>query len=565
MSAGTETVDEPTMEDRPAARQLSRRIDWRFLMDDPRLGHVVYDGPEPGTLRPALRRQALSVTSLARVGAPRETDGEAPPADLAVLRQPGRRELRAARRALAGGGRLYCELDRRAGLSALLPSVGRAPDDDDGGRDSTLLWGEAGALLRDAGFTDLRAHLHYPSFEECREIVPLEAPALSLSLGRHLPWLPAGWGRVAGGLGARSLGRLAPYVSLLARAGGSAPAADGARPSWTGPFRPGPSALAVTPRFRASAHVVLLVPDADGRRPERVVKVARRADRSEPLAREAANLRKVQEARPGGFDSIPRLEATGRVDGTAFLVESGLGGRPMDRSYVRRRPGASVDAVAGWLRELHRATVRRVRPREQAYRRLVTRPLERLARTVPLDGEDGELLAATRRLARPLRREAWPTVFEHGDLCHPNLLWDPDRGPGVVDWERANPEGLPAADLFFFLAYVAVARRRAADREGYVGAFDDAFLRPSRYGEEAVDRYAAGLDISPPVLRALFAVCWPRQLARVVGALAPEAADRGDRLAPEAAAWIRRHRFFVFWRRAVREAERLRLGGGGSP
>lgn len=85
----------------------------------------------------------------------------------------------------------------------------------------------------------------------------------------------------------------------------------------------------------------------------------------------------------------------------------------------------------------------------------------------------------------PLRSMQLPLVFEHGDLSYPNLLLLPTGEPGVLDWELANPDGLPACDLFLFLTYVAfsgITCRRAAPT---VRRFKVHFL-PKRRADKSV-------------------------------------------------------------------------------
>src|SRR5262245_53963786 len=70
-----------------------------------------------------------------------------------------------------------------------------------------------------------------------------------------------------------------------------------------------PQCLLVTPRFRASGHVVFVVLSERTGDPLLVAKVPRLLEASASIEREAAGLQLVQQLRPGGFDSIPRLIA----------------------------------------------------------------------------------------------------------------------------------------------------------------------------------------------------------------------------------------------------------------
>src|SRR5512141_1974117 len=95
------------------------------------------------------------------------------------------------------------------------------------------------------------------------------------------------------------------------------------------------SCVLVTPRFRASRHVVFLVLPEGQAEPVLVAKVPRLAGMNQGVEREAANLRTAQASRPRGFDSIPRLVAYESYRGQPLLVETALRGPLMDPGRVR--------------------------------------------------------------------------------------------------------------------------------------------------------------------------------------------------------------------------------------
>src|SRR4051812_32640594 len=96
------------------------------------------------------------------------------------------------------------------------------------------------------------------------------------------------------------------------------------------------SSVVVTPRFRASNHVVFLVLGPRGPEPLLVAKLPGRGGASARVEREVANLRAVQASRAGGFDSIPRVVAFEQPLGQPILVETALAGRAMDPPAVQR-------------------------------------------------------------------------------------------------------------------------------------------------------------------------------------------------------------------------------------
>jgi aminoglycoside phosphotransferase (APT) family kinase protein len=308
------------------------------------------------------------------------------------------------------------------------------------------------------------------------------------------------------------------------------------------------SYVMVTPRFDSSRNIVFLVYRIHSSVPALVVKIPRIDDLGGFLAREAESLRAVHRARPGGFDSIPRLIAH-RVQGEELvLVETALTGRLMRPSVVRRRPRECVVAALRWLVDLQLTTLQRSSWNDNDYQRLVGEPLDTLERVVAQDEEGSRLAAETRRLIAGLREAPLPLVFEHGDLSSPNLLLLKDGGLGVVDWELSHPKGLPLVDLLFFLAFVAFAQRDARTPATSVEAFRRAFFGPAAWARRHVVRYVEQFPLPVSTLNALFVLCWCRYLSNlsVRTASAGIAADASRRLAR-----LRGDRYWHLWRYAV--------------
>lgn len=159
-------------------------------------------------------------------------------------------------------------------------------------------------------------------------------------------------------------------------------------------------------------------------------------------------------------------------------MQTALAGPPLDRESLQRDVERSVAAVADWVVELSRADRDTAARADESYERLLEKPLRRFGAVLP---EDSDLVERTLELVRPLREGHVPPVFEHGDLSHPNLIRLADGRVGVVDWELAEPRGLPAHDLCFFLAYAAFARGRAGTTDQQLRAFDEAFFGPDAW------------------------------------------------------------------------------------
>jgi aminoglycoside phosphotransferase len=314
------------------------------------------------------------------------------------------------------------------------------------------------------------------------------------------------------------------------------------------------TALLVTPRFKASAHVVYLLLSKGRPEPRLVAKVSRMPGHSDSLEREWSNLEAFRARWPEGADTAPRAIRFDRYDDHAILLETALVGQAMDPARVRRDPEQCCRSVLTWLTALGNASHQREQPAGW-FERLVAEPLDIFEALVPPTGERRQLLERTRELAEPLRNLYLPLPFEHGDLSHPNLLLLEGGRAGVLDWEVAIPSGLPACDLFFFLTYVAFARHRSRARGNYLHAFRSAFFDDRPWTRPYVQEYARALSLPEAALTPLFVLTWARHVTSLLTRL-PGVSETPP-LPPPVLKWLEANRFYALWQEAVARANGL--------
>ncbi|HEY8169612.1 MAG TPA: phosphotransferase [Candidatus Limnocylindria bacterium] len=514
--------------------EAARRVDWRFLLDDPHLDSVACLLPGDERLPDALAALGVEVSS----GTAAELSGAERQWSVVVLdlrrSDAGNETLIATAVGLAKpGGWVLIDLPARARLLGHLARTERA--------------------LRSTDLERTHRHWHMPSRKAATHIVSLDDPvAIRAALRRH----GSSRRHRTRASAARRIASLAPPdllggdVTILARrAGGTKPASP-----WPGLGSVGselaassglvrPSFILLTPRYPASAHVLLLIVADDGAT-RLVAKVARLREDGASLALEAEHLAALA-ASPIERGSIPELVTLDRVSGHAVLVESALRGRPLDRPLVRRNPGGWIMAARGWLEGMPTSDS----GPDDDVGVIADEALDRIASAVTGNEPASDLVARAWQSMAPLRHQSLPRPFEHGDLSHPNILvLDGDR-LGVIDWETATRHGVPLHDLCFFIGYVALSTgapgeppfegllRVLAHRDwGAVGA-----LR----GE--LDRLGVDRELMP----ALVLCCWTRSLARIMDRLGfvPEAeATSGS---------MRRDRYYAMWEGTVRGYEQL--------
>ena len=423
--------------------------------------------------------------------------------------------------------------------------------------------------LTELGFSDLQAHLHWPTFETCRAIIPIGSGMkeplcllldqrfrgrFRLGLGRGMGWLasqlPRCWvscfsilGRRGPGDGENTqiTGRLARFAAPVgSRSDHQRKTFDtspqgGARPSHSLP----PERLGVTlltPRFRASRNVTFLGCHLGGGGIRVVAKTPRLREDGSALQAEAKRLDSIQSLRPGGFDSLPRILSVEEFGGRTLLIESALPGLLLSPTRLRRSRRRACRQVTSWLIDFHLATRRIERPDLNG---LLMAPLERIGRALPRL----ELVTRSRQGLSEILHSSLPTVCEHGDLSHPNLILESNTKLGVVDWGWAEIRGLPTVDLFFFLIYATRAGEPLNET-----ALERTFHPREGWALPFIDRYARQLKLDRNWLRGLFIACWVRSVARTLDRLRSERTD----LSKSQRDWLVQHPYVAAWEYALR-------------
>lgn len=314
--------------------------------------------------------------------------------------------------------------------------------------------------------------------------------------------------------------------------------------------------ILATPRFRTSRHVVFLfLTRSNHPKVVLVAKLPRLKSLQADTEREAANLNAVQAAHSGNLDTAPRVLAAEAHRGQYLLLETAIDGQPLSPIMLRRDVDSSCGSVIDWLVQMQQPTRTLSTDHADWFDHLVEQPLTYFTRVFPLTRAEGRLLEKAYKLVTPLHLESFPLFFEHGDLSHPNLVIMPDGRIGVLDWELAEPKGMPAHDLFFFLTYAAVAQINDRHREAITTAFHQAFFRKSSWTAPYIKRYVQQTALSPQLLKPLFVLCW----TRYVGGLLKRVNGPAQQTTAETAVWLRSNRYYKLWRHTLEHVTEISL------
>jgi len=318
------------------------------------------------------------------------------------------------------------------------------------------------------------------------------------------------------------------------------------------------SCVMMTPRFRASSHVICFILVEGRTEPTFVVKLPRLPGDHSRLDREVTNLNAANHNRAPDDISIPRVVAYEDYHQYRLLIETAVPGRTMSPAVVRRQPELCTETSIAWLTNLQLATMTRGANGNDWFERLIEKPFLQFKKILPAADEAARLIDETTAMMKPFRNHAIPLVMSHEDFSPPNILQTENDNVGVVDWELAEPQGLPASDLFFFLTYIAFARNDARKNEAYLKAFQQAFFNSNAWARPYVERYCERLKLSHEMLAPLFVSTWSRYVAGLIARL-QESSEAGNMVGNETVQWLKTNRYYILWRYAIEHVKELRM------
>lgn len=256
-----------------------------------------------------------------------------------------------------------------------------------------------------------------------------------------------------------------------------------------------------------SQKVLVLLRPPSFTEPTGLVKVTRSEVHRGRLENEARALDRLA-GLPGAADRAPTPWFAGEHAGRVILGASLMEGVTFTSRARWQRDCPHLADAAGWLTELGAATATPVPAGVVADALLAL--LERYERTYrPTSGE----LAALRQRFEAVARisEPVPAVLQHGDPGIWNLLIDATGRTVFLDWEAAEPDGLPLWDLLYLVRSYAVATSRRDGVRDRLEAASRHLLDASPLGEQIIDLvhgYVARVGLPAAAVEGLLYGCW---------------------------------------------------------
>ena len=293
-----------------------------------------------------------------------------------------------------------------------------------------------------------------------------------------------------------SSGKLPPYLRSAAKASGL----DLDQYRW---------ALLARGRF-SSRKVLFLLFKRDSESPQFIVKLTRDPAFNFRLENEYKALTLLWEKGVGDPDRLPQAIFGSHPGNLVLVGETVIQGTPFrqqQRSSSQHPLGR--DACA-WLTSLGESTLDRTsaNPAQVAagLRRLFTHFLD----TYRLKPEQSVFLEhQIEAIGQTLAK--FPLVFQHGDPGTWNLMVTRSGKVAFLDWEAAEPHGMPLWDLFYFLRSYCIWVTRGGSRRDSLQIFAQSFLSETPlnlFVSEMTHSYCQQLGLPNDLIQPLFYTCW---------------------------------------------------------
>ncbi len=477
----------PDRSDEAAINRTLRRADWRFLLPNPRPAKTM-------CFAEGLLAQAVAAISDQLIEPATRSMGDC---DLVVARNPDRHTLQAAWTALRPGGACYLEWT------------------------SPLTGGPAKIRqrLEAIGFAQVACYWPWPLPDRASPLywLPIESPQV---IRYVLANRARGRGVLnrAGNKGLEVVWRLILNLRLLTplsviarkppvtedavldviRAGWSSWSSDllPLRLDW----------MLLTGGAKPFNKVVGLVFAEADRSPRLIIKLARITEATAALESEAANLQAVQALRSDRVRGVPQVLFLQKWAEQIVLGETALIGQPL---YALLRRDTCRDLalkVTEWLADLASRT--QPSQRSEWWGRLIENTVDEFEQNFGAVIDPARLQATRDRLAT---LGDLPVVCEQRDCSPWNVLIDSAGDLVILDWESAEPRGLPLLDLIYFLTYLMFFLDGAMESQRFTESYR-AMLDPTtftgRIVAECEQRYLDCVGLDASVLRPLRLLTW---------------------------------------------------------
>jgi hypothetical protein len=267
----------------------------------------------------------------------------------------------------------------------------------------------------------------------------------------------------------------------------------------------------------------------DGLGPKYIVKLVRDSTYNFRLENEQRALSLLSENGFGKRFPLPYAEFFGYHGDLAILGETFIGGPPFREVTDLTANCPYFHSAIDWFLELGATTVNLTAATSDQVAQGLGVLLQRFNEIYRISTKHRSfLLEQISRIAGSC--DAFPLVFQHGDPGTWNAVVTPTGCIAFLDWEAAEPEGIPLWDLFYFLRSYMMGVARSKGIRDRIRAISQLFLTESPFSRsfvESTKSYCHQIELSEGLIEPLFYTCWMHRALKESTRLMPEKIDSG--------------------------------------
>lgn len=263
--------------------------------------------------------------------------------------------------------------------------------------------------------------------------------------------------------------------------------------------------------------------------PTYIVKMVRDPIFNPRLENEYRALTLLQQMGIGDRETLPQVVFFGHHAGLAIVGETAIEGVPFRQQAQWTAECPYLHVATEWLIDLGAATANSTAANPGEVATGLETLFRRFVEIYQLPPEQRAFLAdQIEAIGRS--HDPFSLVFQHGDPGTWNAMATPSGRVAFLDWEAAEPQGMPLWDLFYFLRSYCVGAARAGGVRGGLTGFAQQFLAEtplSRFVLAAAERYCERTGLPTHLVEPLFHTCWMHRALKEATRLTPANLERG--------------------------------------
>lgn len=279
----------------------------------------------------------------------------------------------------------------------------------------------------------------------------------------------------------------------------------------------------------SSRKVLFFLFDGSDHDPQYIVKMTRDSSLNARLVNECQALKVLHAKRIGQHATLPQVAFFGYHNQLAIVGETAIQGLPFAQHTTADADCPYARNALNWLVDLGIATEDRTAATTLDVAEGLQHLLNRFVQIYDPSPEHRAFLAEQVRLVAQ-HTGAFPAVFQHGDPGTWNVMVTQSKQIAFLDWEAAEPQGMPLWDLFYFIRSYSGDIARARGIGNRLQGFAQQFLTTSPLNDvfcKTVQHYCAALDLPQALIAPLFYTCWIHRALKEATRLTPTTLQRG--------------------------------------